>query len=176
MFGLLVATSCSAAAATCEPFEKARDAAYHTYTGLVLDELSAARKSDPSVSVNTVIDGMVRKYEQATRAGDLVALRKLIAIGLLTATAAKREPLDVTFKLVCQLAKHPEAPKNVLDPLACATIAVDGARRENVENRATALAMIESANKNLPADQNPAGAKFLIETISPIVTACATSR
>jgi hypothetical protein len=119
---------------------------------------------------------MARKYEQLTRAGDLTSLRKLVALGLFTATAAKREPLDATFKLVCGLAKHPEAPKNVLDPLVCATIAVDGARREDAGNRAMALAMTESAKKNLSADHDPAGAKFLVETISPIVTTCATSR
>lgn len=176
MFGLLVATSCSTAAATCEHFEKARDAAYHPYVRLVLEDLSTAQKSDASVPISTVIDRMARKYEQSMRAGDLTSLRKLVALGLFTAMAAKREPLDVTFKLVCELAKHPQPPENVIAPLVCATIAVGGPRREDAANQAMALAMTESAKTNLSTDHDPAGAKFLFETISPIVTACATSQ
>jgi hypothetical protein len=117
---------------------------------------------------------MAYRYEQFTRAGDLNSLRKLVALGLFTATAAKREPLDVTFKLVCELAKNPPSPENVIDPLICATIALDGARRDDAANRAMALAMIDRARKNLATDHDPAGARYLFETISPIVAACAT--
>lgn len=174
VFGLLIATSCSTAAATCEHFEKARDAAYDPYIHLVLDDLSTAQKNDSTAPINTVIDRMAHKYEQFTHAGDLTSLRKLVALGLFTAMAAKREPLDVTFKLVCGLAKNPLAPENVIDPLVCATIALDGARRHDAANRAVALAMIDRARKNLATDHDPAGARYLFETISPIVVACGT--
>jgi hypothetical protein len=140
----------------------------------VLDDLSTARKSDSTAPINTVINRMAYRYEQFTRAGDLNSLRKLVALGLFTATAAKREPLDVTFKLVCELAKNPPSPENVIDPLICATIALDGARRDDAANRAMALAMIDRARKNLATDHDPAGARYLFETISPIVAACAT--
>ena len=82
----------------------------------------------------------------------------------------------MTFKLVCELARKPQPPENVIDPLLCATIAVYGARRDDAANRALALGMIERARKNLATDRDPAGAKYLFETISPIVAVCAASQ
>ena len=176
VLGLLVGTSCSASAATCENIEKAREAAYFPYVRLVSDEISEARKNDGTAPINTIINRLANKYEQFTRAGDLVSLRKLVAIGLFTAMAARKEPLDVTFKLVCELARKPQPPENVIDPLLCATIAVYGARRDDAANRALALGMIDRARKNLATDRDPAGAKYLFETISPIVAVCAASQ
>jgi hypothetical protein len=173
-FGIFLLASSSAGAA-CDNFETARNAAYMPYMRLVSEEIAAAQMSDSGTSTNTTINRLAAKYEQYTRVGDLVALRKLIALDLFTAFAAKREPLDVTFKLTCELARKPRPPENVIDPLVCATIALDGSRRGDAANRSIATDMIDRAKKNLATDRDPAGARGLFDTIAPVVLACAAA-
>lgn len=165
--------SCSVQAA-CDNFEAARKAAYFNYAKLVVDGIKEAQKSEGGTPINTVINQLAHKYEQFARAGDEQALRKLIGLGLFTAIAANREPLDVTLNLACGMAKRQPPPENVLEPLACATIVVDGSHRENPANRSTARAMVDLAKKNLTTDHSPAGARSLFDTIAPIITACAS--
>lgn len=174
LFGIFLLASSSADAA-CNNFETARNAAYVPYIRLVSDEITAAQKSDGGTPINAAINRLAAKYDQYMRVGDLSALRKLIALGLFTAFAAKREPPEASFKLVCELAKKPLPPENVIDPLVCATIALDGSRRDDAANRSMARDMIDRAKKNLATDRDPAAARGLFDTIAPVVLACAAA-
>lgn len=171
--GLLLLASQAEGLGACDNFDAARKAAYFPYITGVSDEITAAQKNSSGASINTVIGDLSNTYLQHARAGDGNAVRKLIGLGLFTAYAAKQEPLDVTFKLVCESAKQRMPPINVADPLACATIALDGTRRANAENRTLAKDMITLARSNLTTDRDTAGAKKLFDTVANTALACA---
>jgi hypothetical protein len=160
-----------AAAAGCLIFDAARNAAYVQYIRLVVDEVkSSIGKGD--AAVNASVQELSSKYAGLANVGDVVAVRKLIGLGLFTTFAANREPLDVTFKLACESARKHLPPVNVLDPLTCAVIAVDRSRLNEPANQKLAKEMIEMARSNLESDKNGAGARNLFETTSQAVLSC----
>jgi hypothetical protein len=108
------------------------------------------------------------------KVGDARAVRLLIGLGLYTAIATNKEPLDVTFKLACEAAKRGLAPRNVADPLTCAVIALYGSRWDNAVNRALAKEMFELAKTNLASDPDPVDAGNRLEIAAPIIEKCAS--
>jgi hypothetical protein len=96
----------------------------------------------------------------------------LIGIGLFTALAVNAQPLDVTFKLACESANGNCLPRNVIDPLTCAVIAVDRSRLNKPANRQIASEMIELAKSNLTSDPNSTAAHDLFAMISQSVMSC----
>jgi hypothetical protein len=107
-------------AAGCLNFDAARNASYVQYIRLVVDEVKSSIAGKGDAALNASIQELSGKYAGLANAGDVVAVSKLIGLGLFTTFAANREPLDVTFKLACESAKKHLPPANVLDPLTCA--------------------------------------------------------
>jgi hypothetical protein len=167
---LTTAIAPAGAAESCTGIDHARQTVYIQYAKLVADDVKALSKSNPDVPFNTKMEDLGRSYARAGRFGDVVALRKLIGLGLFTAYATKRPPLDITFKLVCELARRDL--QLTLDPLTCAVIAVDGPRRKDRNNRMLARQMIDRARARIANDPNgPAGRK-MVDDLAPVVTAC----
>jgi hypothetical protein len=161
----------SGIAAGCLNFDAARNASYVQYIRLVADEVKSAT-GNGNVAFNASIQELSNKYSRLASAGDVVAVRKLIGLGLFTTFAANREPLDVTFKLACEAARRHLPPVNVLDPLTCAVIAVDRSRLNDPANQQLARDMIELARGNLESDKNGIGARNLLESTSQAVLSC----
>lgn len=156
-------------AAPCPNFDETRNVAYTPYIRLVLGDLRAIDRSKGDAAFNAALNALSAKYAAGNTAGDV---RKLIGIGLFNAMAAKAEPAKATFDLVCRSARNQLPPVNVLDPLACAVIALDRSRREDPTNRRTANEMIELAKKNLDTDPDPASAREAFAAVTGSVLAC----
>ena len=169
----LAATSAPVRAAEpCPDIERARQATYVQYAKLIADDLNGIHKSAPNLPINTALQQATATYARAASAGDMLALRKLIGVGLFTAYAAHTAPPEATFKLVCELARRSSQPALSLDPLTCAVIAVDGARRDDQRNRALAGQMVDLARARMASDPNGSAARALFEDALPIITAC----
>ena len=170
---MLIATHFSCAAA-CDISEQALYAAYRPFLQIAIDETTSVYKKTNNYSFNAASEELVKKNAPLLKVGDARAVRLLIGLGLFTANATKKEPLDVTFKLVCEAAKRGLAPRNVGDPLACAVIALYGSRRDSAENRALAKEMFELAKSNLASDPDQDDARYRLEIVAPVIGNCAS--
>ena len=158
--------------AGCDISDKVRYAAYRPFLQIAIDETTAVYKKNDNYSFNAASDELVKKNAPLLKVGDARAVRLLIGLGLFTAGATNKEPLDVTFKLTCEAAKRSLSPRNVGDPLACAVIALYGSRRDNAANRALAKEMLGLAKNNLAIDPDPADAGYRLEIVAPIIKGC----
>jgi len=165
----LLIVSTRALAAPCASFDDTRSAAYLPYIHLVLGDIRAIDRSKGDAAFNAGMNALSNKYSQGKTAEDV---RKLIGIGLFNAMAAKAEPAEATFTLVCQSARNKLPPPNVLDPLACAVVALDRSRNEVPINRRTANEMIELAKQNLTVDPDPPSARAAFATVTGAVLSC----
>jgi hypothetical protein len=168
---LCVATMASSPvlAAPCPGFDDTRNVAYMPYIRLVLGDLRAIDRSKGDAAFNAALNALSAKYAGGNTADDV---RKLIGIGLFNAMAAKGEPAKATFDLVCHSARNKLPPVNVLDPLACAVIALDRSRKEEPTNRRIANEMIELAKKNLDTDPDPASARESFAAVTGSILSC----
>ena len=164
-----LALSRAAVAAPCPNFDATREIAYSPYIQLVLADLRAIDRSKGDAAFNAGMNALSTKYARGATAGDV---RKLIGIGLFNAMATKAEPVEATFGLACQSAKNKLPPVNVLDPLACAVIAVDRSRKDVPANRKLATEMVELAKQNLGTDPDPASAREAYAAVAPSVLSC----
>jgi hypothetical protein len=169
---LAAAIAPARAADSCDGMMHARETTYLWYARFVLDDVKAIPKNDPNAPFGAAMEALGRTYARTARFGDIIALRKLIGLGLFTASAAHAPPPEGTFKLICELARRAPQPGLTLDPLTCAVVAVDGARRNDGRNRALARQMIDLARTRLAGDQNGPAAQKLFDDLVPIVTAC----
>jgi hypothetical protein len=158
---------------SCENFDRARQATYPQYARFVLDDVEAIRKGNADASFGAALENLGRTFARSASAGDLVAVRKLIGLGLFTATAAQASPPEITFRLVCELARRQLEPPHALDPLTCAVIAVDGARQSDERNRSLAKQMIDLAHAEVVVDRNGLVARKMFDEVAPIVLRCA---
>ena len=170
---LLIASHFPCAAA-CDISDKALHAAYSPFLHMAIDETTAVYKKNDNYSFNAAVDELTRKNVPLLKVGDAHAVRLLVGLGLFTAGAANKEPLDVTFKLACEAAKRGLAPRNVGDPLACAVIALYGSRRDDAANRTLAKQMLELAKTNLAIDPDPKDAGSRLEIVAPMIESCAS--
>jgi hypothetical protein len=161
--------STSALAAPCANFDDTRNAAYMPYIQLVLGDIRAIDRSKGDAAFNAGMNALSTKYARGTNAEDV---RKLIGVGLFNAMAAKAEPAEATFGLACQSARNKLPPVNVLDPLACAVIALDRSRKDVPANRRVANEMMELAKQNLAVDPDPASARAAITAVAGSVLGC----
>ena len=164
-----LAASASALAAPCANFDDTRNAAYLPYIQLVLGDIRAIDRSKGDAAFNAGMNALSTKYARGTNAEDV---RKLIGVGLFNAMAAKAEPAEATFGLACQSARNKLPPVNVLDPLACAVIALDRSRKDVPANRRVANEMMELARQNLSVDPDPASARAAIAAVAGAVLGC----
>jgi len=162
----------SPAYARCANIAATRNQAYTPYIQLVLDDLKAIDRSKGDAAFNASVNALAEKYTRAGDKGDANAVRRVIGIGLFTAMATNAEPQEATFKLVCQAAKRQLPPRNVVDPLTCAVIAVDGSRLTVAANRQLAKEMLDAAKANLDVDLDKAGAPGVLAALSQQVTGC----
>jgi len=169
LLGIALVASPPALAAPCASFDDTRNAAYMPYIQLVLGDLRAIDRSKGDAAFNAAMNNLSTKYASGKTAEDV---RKLIGLGLFNAMAAKAAPVEATFTLACQSARNKLPPVNVLDPLACAVIALDRSRNEKPENRRIANEMIELARQNLSADPDPASARAAVAAVSGSVLGC----
>ncbi len=167
-----IAASPSAFAAPCPNFDETRNAAYMPYIKLVLGDLRAIDRSKGDAAFNVAMNALSAKYARGNTAEDV---RKLIGIGLFNAMAAKAEPAEATFTLTCQSARNKLPPVNVLEPLACAVIALDRSRKEAPPNHRLANEMIELAKQNLATDPDPASAREAFAAVAGSVLGCLAS-
>ncbi len=161
--------SSPAFAAPCANFDTTRNVAYMPYIKLVVGDLRAIDRSKGDAAFNAGMNALSAKYAAGNTAEDV---RKLIGIGLFNAMAAKAEPAKATYDLACRSARNKLPPVNVLDPLACAVIALDRSRKEDPINRRTANEMIELAKKNLDTDPDPASAREAFAAVTGSVLSC----
>jgi hypothetical protein len=167
---LLISTVVSSAlAAPCTNLDDARQTAYLPYIQLVLGDIRAIDRSKGDAAFNAGMNALSTRYSQGKTAEDV---RKLIGIGLFNAMAAKAEPAEATFTLVCQAAKNKLPPVNVLDPLACAIVALDRSRNEVPVNRRLANEMIELAKQNLNTDPDPPSARASFAAVTGAALSC----
>ena len=169
LLSVTMMASSPALAAPCPGFDDTRNVAYMPYIRLVLGDLRAIDRSRGDAAFNAALNALSAKYAAGNTAEDV---RKLIGIGLFNAMAAKAEPAKATFDLVCRSARNKLPPVNVLDPLACAVIALDRSRNEDSVNRRTANEMIELAKKDLDIDPDPASAREAFAAVTGSVLAC----
>ena len=169
LVGIALVASPPAIAAPCPNFDDTRNAAYLPYIQLVLGDLRAIDRSRGDAAFNAAMNNLSTKYASGKTAEDV---RKLIGLGLFNAMAAKAEPAEATFTLACQSARNKLPPVNVLDPLACAVIALDRSRKEKPENRRIANEMLELARKNLDTDPDPASARNAVAAVSGSLLSC----
>jgi hypothetical protein len=170
---LLIASHFPCAAA-CDISDEARYAAYRPFLHAATDEVTAVMKKNDNYSFDAAVEELTKKNVPLLKVGDARAVRLLIGLGLFTAHATHKEPLDVTFKLTCEAARRALPPRNVADPLACAVIALHGSRRDDAANRALAKEMLELAKTNLAIDPEPADARQRLEIVAPIIEGCAS--
>jgi len=169
LFSIFLVVAPPAFAAPCVNFDDTRNIAYMPYIQLVLEDLRAIDRSKGSAGFNAAVNALANKYSRGNTAEDV---RKVIGIGLFNAMAAKGEPADMTYQLACRSARNKLPPVNVLDPLACAVIAIDRSRKELPANRQTANEMLELARQNLAVDPDPASARAAIGAVSGGVMGC----
>src|SRR5206468_2345973 len=113
------------------------------------------QKESADTPPTAVLEKMEASYKRQVSFGDMVALRKLVGLGLYGALAAGAAPRDATFRTVCELAKNGDVrPALMLDPLICAVVAVDGTRESEPRNRALAKEMITLAETRIEGDPN----------------------
>jgi len=158
-----------ALAAPCVNFDDTRNAAYMPYIQLVVGDLRAIDRSKGDAAFNAAINALASRYSRGNTAEDV---RKVIGIGLFNAMAAKAEPAETTFQLACRSARNKLPPVNVLDPLACAVIAIDRSRKDLPANKKIANEMLELAQQNLTVDPDPASARAAMMAVSGGVIGC----
>lgn len=158
-----------ALAAPCANFDDTRNTAYMPYIQLVLGDLRAIDRSKGDAAFNAAVNALAAKYSRGNTAEDV---RKVIGIGLFNAMAVKGEPADTTFQLACRSARNKLPPVNVLDPLACAVIAIDRSRKDLPANKQIANEMLELAKQNLGVDPDPASARAAVMAVSGGVMGC----
>jgi hypothetical protein len=174
MIAIVLIASHFPCAAACDISDKVSYAAYRPFLQIAVDDLDAVYKKNDNYSFNLAVDELTKKSVPLLKVGDAHAVRLLIGLGLFTAGAAHKEPLDVTFKLACEAAKRGLAPRNVADPLTCAVIALYGSRWDSAANRALAKEMLELTKTNLASDPDPKDAKYRLEIVAPIIENCAS--
>ena len=169
LLSISLAVAPPAFAAPCVNFDDTRNAAYMPYIQLVLGDLRAIDRSRGDAAFNAAVNALANRYSRGNTAEDV---RKVIGIGLFNAMAAKSEAADSTFQLACRSARNKLPPVNVLDPLACAVIAIDRSRKELPANRQIANEMLELARQNLGVDPDPGTARAAILAVSGGVIGC----
>jgi hypothetical protein len=170
---LLIASHFSCAAA-CDISDNVRYAAYRPFLQIAIDETAEVYKKNDNYSFNAASDELIKKNAPLLKVGDARAVRLLIGLGLFTAGATNKEPLDVTFKLACEAAKRGLSPRNVGDPLTCAVTALYGSRWASAENRTLARQMLELAKTNLASDPDQTDARYRLEIVASIIENCAS--
>jgi hypothetical protein len=169
LLSVALITGNPAFAAPCVNFDDTRNAAYMPYIQLVLGDLRTIDRSKGDAAFNTAVNALANKYSRGNTAEDV---RKVIGIGLFNAMAVKGEPAETTFQLACRSARNKLPPVNVLDPLACAVIAIDRTRKDLPANRKTANDMLELAKQNLAVDPDPSTARAAVMAVSGGVIGC----
>jgi hypothetical protein len=157
-----------ALAQSCADFAAARSQVYSIYIGKVADDLRAIPVDGDH---NAAIRDLNRQYVQKGSSGNSVYLQKLIGLGIFLTTGSDADPADATFKLACEIA---EQGPLVLEPLACATIALDGARRYLPGSKALAQRMLRLARDKIASDSEGANARRFVDEIAPVLQACAS--
>jgi hypothetical protein len=165
----LLAAAHGAAAQICAGFPQVKDRLYSVYTAMVADDVRAILRTEGDEEFHVRVEKLARSYADKARFGDSRYLQRLIGIGLFTAHGSSQEPLEITFRVTCELAH--KGPM-VLEPLTCAAIALDGARRTQPNNRELARQMVALARDKIATDRNGANAQTLVDEVAPILLSC----
>jgi hypothetical protein len=169
--GWLFAGTGSATAQSCANFAQAKERLYLIYIAMVAQDVRAIPNTGDQKALNASIEELARTYAQKAQSGDSVYLQKLIGIGLFTAYGSSQEPVDTTFRLACDVAQ--KGPM-VLEPLTCAAIALDGARRFHPTSKELARRMVQLARDKIETDRNGAAARKMVDDVAPVLLGCAS--
>jgi hypothetical protein len=164
----LLAGSGSATAQICADFAAARDRLYATYIAMVADDLRAIRADG---DYNAAIRDLTAQYTQKAQSGNVAWHQKLVGLGIFLTAGLNSEPADATFAHTCDLARQ---GLMVLEPLTCAAIALDGARRFVPGNKDLARRMVQLAHQKIETDHYGANARRFVDENAPALLACAS--
>jgi hypothetical protein len=153
---------------SCADFAAARDRLYATYIAMVANDLRAIPAEGDH---NAAIRDLTAEYTRRAQTGDGAYHQKLIGLGIFLMAGSNSEPADATFTHACDLAQ--QGPM-VLEPLTCAAIALDGARRFVPGNKELAQRMLKLAHEKIATDRYGDNARRFVEENAPPLQACAS--
>ena len=149
-------TKPDAAAAKCGRFEAGRNAVYAAMIKTGLAELPDKSTAGDMAAFQGELEQTYQKYEILAKAGDVQALRKLLAIEMFVAQIRRKDASDMSVRKACALGKLPVKQQMITDSLSCAVLSLEGERREDGANRERAKTMLATAKSALPETANAA--------------------
>jgi len=157
----------------CAGYESARNAAFTTIIKQVLSEMPDAASASDREGFRNAVEAAYAANETKARAGDVLAMRKLVSIEVFVAQIQKRAIDPATYRRMCWLADLPDAQRAIPDVLACAVLAADPQRRQDELARLKGRSMLERAGRMIPADATRAThAKVLYEDVKRGLNGC----
>lgn len=157
----------------CGGYDQAKNAVFTQNIKLILNEMPDRSKIKDAQDFRTTVEGLYGKYEAEARAGNIMALRKMLGIEIFAAQIQQRPSQDVTLRKACVLAKAQEPQRLMADVLTCAVISLEPTRRENEVNVEQARQMMATAGEM--ASKLPASApatKILYEDVQKGLSGC----
>ena len=156
------ASAAAAAGGKCARFEAGRNAVYAAAIRTVLPELPQPGQAADVAAFQGDVEKIHAKYEAEARAGDVGALRKLMAVEMFAMQLQRKDAPEPTLAKACALAGAPEKQRVILDPLACAVLSLEGNRKDDPTRRDKAKAMMAAAKAMVPANANASNAAKLL--------------
>lgn len=145
-----------ASPAKCGRFETGRNALYAAVIKTVLAELPDKSTAGDMAAFQGELEQTYQKYEVLAKAGDVLALRKMLAIEMFVAQIRRKDASDMTVRKACALGKMPVKQQAMTDSLSCAVLSLEGERREDGANRERAKTMLATAKTAIPETANAA--------------------
>ena len=168
---LLVATA-PAAAGDCGGYQKARDQVYGVLGGPIMPELQA-KGVQSKERLNMAMAALNVQYRDAIAAGDKFAPLKMVGLRVFLLPFTGDSVDANTKKNTCDMLSADADGKIILPPLACATMLLDGAGKQDAAARARARDALAVAKTRLPDDPNGEGATKLHDAVAGALAACA---
>lgn len=156
------ASAAAAAGGKCARFEAGRNAVYAAAIRTVLPELPQPGQAADVAAFQGDVEKIHAKYEAEARAGDVGALRKLMAVEMFAMQLQRKDAPEPTLAKACALAGAAEKQRVILDPLACAVLSLEGSRKDDPIRRDKAKAMMAAAKAMVPANANASNAAKLL--------------
>lgn len=157
----------------CAGYAGARNAALMAEIKPVLGSMPQPGADTDEVKFRAEVEDAYIKAEARARAGDIEAMRQMLAIELFVSEIQRRPAGDTTLRKACFLAEVPEAQRSILNVLTCAVLSLEPARRDDELQRNRAQAMMQRAEKMVPANATAASvAKVLFEDVKRGLSGC----
>lgn len=157
----------------CAGFAGARNAALMAEIKPVLVNMPQPGANADEGKFRAEVEEAYTKAEARARTGDVEAMRQMLGIELFVSEIQRRPAGDGTLRKACFLADMPDARRSILNVLTCAVLSLEPARRDDEAQRTKAQAMMERAEKMVPANAGAASvAKVLFEDVKRGLAGC----